>query len=64
MFGSALVENEHRIRQAPRNIKRFLSSADERCQTSSRSTHIGKEPGCARFRTQIAPPGLAGASTC
>ncbi len=25
----ALVENEHRIRQAARNIKRFLSSADE-----------------------------------
>lgn len=25
----ALVENEHRIRQAARNLKRFLSSADE-----------------------------------
>ena len=25
----ALVENEHRIRQAARNIKKFLSTADE-----------------------------------
>ena len=25
----ALVENEHRIRQAARNLKRFLSTADE-----------------------------------
>jgi alanine-synthesizing transaminase len=25
----ALVENEHRIRQAARNIKRFLATADE-----------------------------------
>jgi alanine-synthesizing transaminase len=24
-----LVENEHRIRQAARNVKKFLSSADE-----------------------------------
>ena len=25
----ALVENEHRIRQAARNIKKFLSTADD-----------------------------------
>ena len=28
----ALVENEHRIRQAARNIKRFLASSDENMQ--------------------------------
>jgi alanine-synthesizing transaminase len=28
----ALVENEHRIRQAARNIKRFLSAKDENLQ--------------------------------
>jgi alanine-synthesizing transaminase len=28
----ALVENEHRIRQAARNIKRFLSAKDENVQ--------------------------------
>jgi alanine-synthesizing transaminase len=28
----ALVENEHRIRQAARNIKRFLSTKDENLQ--------------------------------
>jgi alanine-synthesizing transaminase len=28
-FSKILVENEHRIRQAARNLKRFLSSADE-----------------------------------
>ena len=28
----ALVENEHRIRQAARNIKRFLASGDESMQ--------------------------------
>jgi alanine-synthesizing transaminase len=27
-----LVENEHRIRQAARNIKRFLSAKDENVQ--------------------------------
>jgi alanine-synthesizing transaminase len=26
----ALVENEHRIRQAARNLKRFLSTAEEK----------------------------------
>ncbi|MBR7518560.1 hypothetical protein KC217_23100, partial [Mycobacterium tuberculosis] len=26
----ALVENEHRIRQAARNLKRFLATADEK----------------------------------
>lgn len=28
----ALVENEHRIRQAARNIKRFFSAKDENLQ--------------------------------
>ena len=38
----ALVENEHRIRQAARNIKRFLSMAAKQPKTLCRSLHTGK----------------------
>src|SRR3546814_13019527 len=40
----ALVENEHRIRQAARNIKKFLSTADE---------HMHNEIGRASCRERV-----------
>jgi hypothetical protein len=51
----ALVENKDRIRQAARNLRRFLETADETLHnvvalSASRLTHLVERAGAARLR--------------
>ncbi len=58
----ALVENEHRIRQAARNIKRFLSSGEVKRTTSSPSARVA-EPAGRKCMAEALRIGIAGLGT-
>src|SRR5579864_5889687 len=63
----ALVENEQRIRQAARNIRRFLEPVRKCCTTSSRwrpdVNQASPHPPWRRFMAQPLKVGLAGLGT-
>ena len=59
----ALVENEQRIRQAARNVRRFLETgAGTACTTSSRSPRGARFHGSASLKVGVAGLGTVGAA--
>ena len=61
----ALVENEQRIRQAARNIRRFLESAPVAQRRPARQAALTRRPSVGRRRAMAAPLklGIAGLGT-